>query len=190
LTSQAPDHRTDVGLWSLFQVFSTIGLTSFGGGVTGWIFREIVERRQWLSTPDFLAGLALARTMPGVNVVNIAIWVGYRLRKGAGALTAIFGVLAGPMVVIIVCAMLYQRWGGSTRVHLALLGITAAAIGLSLSMSFKSLRAAIPNPFYAIVVVLIFIGVGILHWPMLRVVAIVAPASVAWAFFMDKSDEG
>lgn len=178
-----------VGLRKLFQVFWTIGITSFGGAVTGWIYREVVERRHWLTAPDFLAGLALARTMPGVNVINIAIWVGYRLRKGAGALTAVVGVLSGPMVVIILCAMLYRRWGGSAQVHLILLGITSAALGLSFSMGLKSLRPATPRPFYAAVVVAIFVGVGILHWPMLPIVAVLAPASVVWAFVVERPDE-
>lgn len=189
-----PDMNThtvpNVRLRHLFQAFWTIGITSFGGGLSAWMHREIVERRQWISMHDFLAGLALARTMPGINVINLAIWIGYRLRKGMGAFTAACGVLAGPLVLIILFAMLYRRWGDSVAVHQILLGITAAAIGLSLSMGFKSLRPAITNLLYAVVVLLIFVGIGILHWPMLPVVAVLAPISVLWAFLVDKPDEG
>jgi chromate transporter len=188
--SNGPDNVGGVSLRELFRVFGTIGITSFGGGLSGWMFREIVERRQWLSTQEFLTGLSLARTMPGTNVVNLSIWIGYRLRRGVGALMATCGVLAGPLVLIIVVALLYRRWGRSVEVHQILFGITAAALGLSLSMGLKSLAAVATKPFYTIVVLLAFVGVGILHWPMLPIVAVLAPASVAWAFFVDKPDEG
>lgn len=185
----APDAVADVSLRELFGVFTSLGLTSFGGGLSGWIYRAVVEQRQWLTTHDFLAGLSLARTMPGVNVINLSIWVGYRLRRGAGAVSAVGGVLAAPMVVIIACAMLYRRWGHSVQVHQVLVGIAAAALGLSLSMGFKGLRAAVPRPFYALIIVLLFIAVGVLRWPMVPVVTVLAPISIAWACFVDKADE-
>jgi chromate transporter len=188
--ARAPEHPAEVSIRELLSAFGTIGLTSFGGGVSGWIFREVVERRRWMSTADFLAGLSLARTMPGVNVVNLSIWIGYRLRRGRGAATALCGVFAGPLVLIIFCAMAYRRWGGSPPVHQVLLGITAAALALSLSMSVKALRATVTKPFPALIVVLIFVSVGILHWPMLITVAVLAPVSIAWTFFMDAPDEG
>ncbi len=70
----------------LFVVFARIGLTSFGGGLSGWLLREFVQRRGWLGEEEFLSGLALAQAFPGVNVVNLAIWIGYRLRGTPGAL--------------------------------------------------------------------------------------------------------
>ncbi|MEJ1975379.1 MAG: chromate transporter [Acetobacteraceae bacterium] len=51
----------------LFLVFTKIGLTSFGGGLSGWILRELVQTRGWLSEEDFLSGLALAQAYPGVT---------------------------------------------------------------------------------------------------------------------------
>jgi len=127
--------------------------------------------------------------MPGVNAVNLAIWIGYRLRRSPGAWVAVCGVLAGPLALIIVSALLYRRWGGSMNVHLVLLGITAAALGLSVSLGLKSLRGTVTHPFYAMVVALVFVGVGVLRWPMLPIVAIVAPASIAWACLVDRRDE-
>src|SRR5689334_12613673 len=83
-----PDNRTatgeqapeSVGLVELFLLFSQLGLSSFGGGVSAWIHRAFVERRGWLSEAEFSAALALGRIMPGANVVNLAILVGQRLR--------------------------------------------------------------------------------------------------------------
>ena len=72
--------------------------------------------------------------MPGTNVVNLAIWIGYHLRRTPGALTAVFSVLFGPMIVIFLLASLYERWGQSPQMHQVLTGVAAAGIGLSLSM--------------------------------------------------------
>jgi chromate transporter len=178
-----------VRLRELLRVFCLIGVTSFGGAVSGWMYREVVERRRWLARGDFLTGLALARAMPGLNVVNLAIWIGYRLRKGRGALLACVGMLALPSVLIILCALIYHRFGQSMLVHQVLSGITATALGFTLSMGLRSLPAAAPRWFYAVIVVLIFVTVGILHWPMLPVVGILAPMSIAWAVFKERADE-
>ncbi|HXZ08323.1 MAG TPA: chromate transporter, partial [Paraburkholderia sp.] len=56
----------------LFLIFSRIGLTSFGGGLSGWFLREFVHDRHWLSEDEFLNGLALSQALPGVNVKNLA----------------------------------------------------------------------------------------------------------------------
>jgi chromate transporter len=185
-----PRDRTEVRLWELFQVFLVLGASSFGGGLSGWMHREIVEKRQWISMDEFLTGLSLARTMPGINAINLGIWIGYVLRQGAGAFAAACGMLAGPMVLIVLCAMLYNRWGQSEPVHQVLLGIAAAALGLTLSLAFKSLRPAITHWFYAVIVVLIFVAIGLLKWPMLPVIGVLGPLSIGWAFFAENSDAG
>jgi chromate transporter len=75
-TSEA---RPPCSVVALFVLFSTIGLSSFGGGVSGWMHRALVERRAWISEAEFAAALALARIMPGASVVNLAVLIGHRL---------------------------------------------------------------------------------------------------------------
>jgi len=69
----------------LFLIFSRIGLTSFGGGLSGWLLREFVQSRKWLTEEEFFSGLAISQAMPGINMTNVAIWIGYRLRVNSGA---------------------------------------------------------------------------------------------------------
>ena len=57
----------------LFLIFARIGLTSFGGGLSGWLMREFVRDRAWIGEEEFLDGLSLAQALPGVNVTNMAI---------------------------------------------------------------------------------------------------------------------
>lgn len=70
-----PGPKPTVTLPQIFALFARIGLTSFGGGLSAWIYREVVDRRQWLSEDEFLAGLTLAQILPGPNVINISIYI-------------------------------------------------------------------------------------------------------------------
>jgi chromate transporter len=178
-----------VGLADLFRVFAVIGVSSFGGGLSGWIYRELVENRRWISNYDFLAGLSLARTMPGANVVNLSIWIGHRLRGRLGAVVAAVGVLAGPIVMIIAVAAVYRSLGGSPLARRMLFGVAAASLGISMSLGTKTFRLAARTPVYALVVLFTFVAVGVMRWPMLPVVAVAAPISIGWAWWFDRADE-
>src|SRR3546814_16638796 len=96
--------------------------------------RELVHRRKWISEQEFVNGLALSQAFPGINVVNLAIWIGYRLQGGKGALVAALGMVVPAMVVAILMAMAFSQVAHSKSAHLALAGIAAAAIGLFLDM--------------------------------------------------------
>jgi chromate transporter len=67
-------------LSTIFLVFLRIGLVSFGGGLFGWIHREVVAKRGWLTDDEFFSGLALAQVLPGTNVSNMTVIIGQRLR--------------------------------------------------------------------------------------------------------------
>jgi chromate transporter len=72
----------------LFGIFFKIGLFTIGGGyaMIPLIENEIVTKRQWIKKEEFLDLLAISQTAPGVMAINIAIFIGYRLRKVASSL--------------------------------------------------------------------------------------------------------
>lgn len=158
--------------WRLFLIFSRIGLTSFGGGLSGWLLREFVRDRPWLTEDEFLTGLSLSQALPGVNVKNMAIWIGYRLAGTPGAVAGVMGIVAPPTVVILLLGALFSSLAGYSQVHVALAGAAAGAIGLSFSMAITAVcrvrRRFLPYLF----LVVTFIAVGILHWPLVWVVLI------------------
>lgn len=169
-------------LTTLFGAFLHIGVTSFGGGLSGWMHREFVGRRGWMNEADFLTGLAMAQAMPGVNVVNLAIWIGFALRGSAGAALAVTGVLAAPIVVIILIGVVYGRYGGLSSVHAVLAGVTAAAVGLSLTLGWRAARKAAADLGSLVMLLGTFVTVGVLRLPMLPVVAVLVPISLLLAF--------
>lgn len=163
----------------LFFAFSRIGLTSFGGGLSGWLLREFVHDRHWLSEEEFLNGLAISQALPGINVTNMAIWIGYRLRGRLGAIAGFAGIVLPPAIVIVLIGMLFTVLTRYPLTHLALDGAAAAAIGLSFSMGITAARRLPPGIIPIIVLVATFFVIGILHWPMVWVLLVAGLLSVA-----------
>ena len=166
-----PTVRTDGPTsFGLFLIFTRIGLTSFGGGLSGWLLREFVARRAWLDEEEFLNGLALCQALPGVNVTNMAIWIGYRLLGLSGALAGFGGIILAPAVVIVAIAALFARLQAYPLTHPALDGAAAAAIGLSLQMGLTMARR-VPRRLVPLGVMgATFVAVGLLQWPLVPIV--------------------
>jgi chromate transporter len=187
-----------IGLVEFFLLFSKIGLSSFGGGVSVWMHRAFVERRGWLSESEFSAALALARIMPGVNIVNLAVLIGHRLMGFAGAVAAVMGFLVGPSLVVIGLAILYRQFAGSIILDTALQGMAASAAGLLLAMGLKSgsriIRIGLASTGRMaegvgaiVVLVAMFVSVGVLRFPTVPIVLCLAPCSWALAFFAGRN---
>lgn len=174
-----PNSKPTVRLTDIVVLFGKIGLTSFGGGLSAWIYREVVDRRAWLSEEEFLAGLTLAQILPGPNVINIAIYIGHRLRGWAGSTVAALALLLPPMVAAVALLALFRNFSNLGWLHDLLEGIAAAAIGLTFSIGFRAARhATTTNRWAPAVLALVFVAIGILRWPLIPVVLGVAPLAL------------
>jgi chromate transporter len=169
-------------LFAIYRVFFVIGLMSFGGGVTAWMHREVVQVRGWLSDQDFISGFALAQILPGVNSANLAVYLGQHLRGAAGAATALIGMLSGPFVVVILVAIAYHRLIGLPGFAAATAGIAAVAVGMLARLGLTLARRVPRRATAYAVMVGTFLAVGILKWPLVLVVAVMAPVSIALAW--------
>jgi len=195
-TPLGPENAPGAGkatLRGIFSLFFQIGIFSFGGGVLGWLFREVVEKRRWITDTDFLGGLTLAQVMPGINVTNLAVYIGQRLKGAAGSVVAVVAVFTGPFFFVIGLFMVYARVKEISWAPDFLSGVAAAAVGLFLSVGIKSIRKNIVSISQWAVMGAVFFAVGILRWPMVYVVGAMAPVSVAIAWFAlaraeDKTD--
>jgi len=166
----------------LVLLFTRIGLTSFGGGLSAWLYREVVGRRHWMKDDDFLGALTMSQVLPGANVVNLAVYVGHRLRGGLGAAAALCALLLPPMVVVIFIAMLFQKVGDLPWLHNCLEGIAAAAMGMTIAMGLRSGRRALANGRWSLAIILaIFVAIGMLRWPLVPVVLVLSFVSLMFA---------
>jgi chromate transporter len=173
---------------TIFAVFARIGLLSFGGGLSGWVFREVVVLRDWISEEEFLSGLALAQILPGTNIANLAVYIGQKLRGVAGVVAALGGLLSGPFFAVIALASLYDRFRSIPYADAAMDGVAAAAIGLLLIIVLRGTRHSARRPAGAVALAATFIGVGLLHVSLLIVVAVVGPLSVLAAWLGGRAD--
>ena len=175
-----PDQRpTALGL---FLIFSRIGLTSFGGGLSGWLLREFVRDRAWIGEEEFLNGLALSQALPGVNVTNMAIWIGHRLLGFPGAAAGVLGIVGPPAVLIVGISAAFAALSRFPATHWALDGAAAAAIGLSLSMGITT-ALRVPRRWLPLAVMAgTFVAIGPLHQPLVTVVLGVGLGSIALEF--------
>jgi chromate transporter len=175
-----------VPLTALLMAFLRLGSSSFGGGTTAWAHREIVERRQWMDEEQFLQALTVAQVMPGANPVNLAVYIGLRLRGVAGAIVAAFGMIASAFCIILLLAGLYGLIGGYPEAHMVLGGLACVGIAATLHMGVKGARRLkgqiVPLCFAAA----IFMMVGLLHWPLVAVVLTVTPLSVFAAYWLGR----
>lgn len=172
----------EVSLGAMFLAFFRLGCTSFGGGTGAWVYREMVQRRGWIDERLFLTDMALGQSMPGSNGIKMAILVGQRLKGGAGALTAAFGMLSAPFAIILVIAAIYGRVADIPGVHAVLDGVAAAVVGLTFSSGISAIAKGTPEPSAIAIAAVTVMCVGVLGWPMLPVMLGLAPLSIAVAF--------
>ncbi len=139
-------------LAALFLGFARIGATSFGGpAMVAQIEMFVTERRRWLGREDMLSGVTLAQFLPGATAMQVAAFVGYRLRGGPGAAVAFLGFGIHAFLLMVAMSAGYQS------VHRLPLGAAVfnglqavvAAIVVSVALSFG--RRNLKGPVEALV---------------------------------------
>lgn len=173
---------------AIFLVFFHIGAFSFGGGLSGWVFREVVVIRRWIDEDEFFSGMALGQILPGANITNLSIFIGNKLKGPLGAAAALAGLLAVPFFAVIALASVYSILKTMPAVEAALDGMAAAAIGLILVIALKGARRALRRPEAIAAFAVTFVLVGLLHWSLLTVVLNVGPLSVLAAWFRRRAN--
>jgi chromate transporter len=178
MRSESSAEKPFVPLLSLIIVFSRIGITSFGGSTAAWLYSEIVQRRAWLDEEHFITALTLSQVLPGANPVNLSIYVGSQLRGGIGGVAAAFGMVMPPFCVILMLGYFYSRFGNSPIAHAVLGGLASVGIGMTLFIGVKIARQ-VRRPIPILIAVTIFVMVGVMRWPMIPVVLVLTPLSIA-----------
>lgn len=127
-----------------FFIFFRIGLFTIGGGyaMVPLIETELVHKRKWISQNDFLDLIALAQTVPGIFAVNIAIFIGYKLRKFWGAFWMASGTVLPSFFIILFIAMFFQQIKDNASIENIFKGIRPAVVALIAVPTFKMAKSA------------------------------------------------
>jgi len=157
-----------------------VALSSFGGGLSVWSQRIVVERRRWMTNEDFLTGYTVARLLPGPNQINMAVYIGTFLHGLAGALVALAGMLLVPFAVLMGLGMVYLSFQSLPLVDRVLDGMVAVAAGLALSMGFKILPDYRADPVALGLAAGVVVAITVFHVRLVPLLLVLSPLAMAW----------
>ncbi len=129
-------------LTELLLYFLRLGTAGFGGPIAlvGYMQRDLVEKRRWISRQDYVEGLALAQLAPGPLAAQLAIYLGW-VRGGATGATLVGAAFVLPsFVMVLAISALYLRYGGLAWMQGAFYGIGAAVIAIIARSAYKLVR--------------------------------------------------
>ena len=135
-----------------------------------------------MTAEEFNAQLGLCQFLPGPNVINLAVVVGKRYQGLAGAIVAPVGLLAGPFVIVLLLAMLYDHYGSLPLAQSMLRGIAAVGCGLLFAMAWRMGMALKDKVFFLPFTALTVACIAWLRWPMPSVMlaGLVLSGGLAW----------
>jgi chromate transporter len=130
---------TPVSLSRFCAYFLWLGATGFGGPIAlaGYMQRDLVERRRWVTKEDYMEGLALAQLAPGPLAAQLAIYLGY-LRAGTFGASLVGLAFIGPsFLMVLAISAAYVRFGGLPWMQPAFYGIGAAVVAIIARSAWK-----------------------------------------------------
>jgi chromate transporter len=132
-------------LRDLAVYFLNLGTFGFGGPIAlvGYMQRDLVERRRWISLEDYKEGLALAQLAPGPLAAQLAIYLGWLRHGGLGATVVALAFVLPSFVMVLVLSAAYLAYGGIAWMQGAFYGIGAAVIAIIARSAYKLTRSTL-----------------------------------------------
>lgn len=132
-----------IGKFKDWFMFFKIGCFGFGGpmAVFTLLQNELVREKQILTDKDFLEGAVLGDVLPGPVTMDIVTYTGYKLKKWYGALTSTLVFILPSFVLMIILAMLYDKYRITPKVDDVFKCLGAAVTGLIVSVGLKLSKA-------------------------------------------------
>jgi chromate transporter len=172
---------TSYSLRELTLYMLKLGTVGFGGPVAliGYMYRDLVEQRNWISESDYKEGLALAQLAPGPLAAQLAIYLGYVNYGVTGATLVGIAFVLPSFLMVLALGLAYTAYGGLAWMQAVFYGIGASVIGIIAVSAYRLTKKTIGRDvllwsIYGIVAVttvitqseiaLMFIAAGVLAW--------------------------
>jgi len=122
--------------------FLRLGTFGFGGPIAlaGYMQRDLVEARGWVTKDEYVKGLALAQLAPGPLAAQLAIYLGWARGGVLGATLVAIAFVLPSFLMVIAISVAYVRFGGLAWMQSAFYGIGAAVIAIILRSAYKLVR--------------------------------------------------
>ncbi len=157
---------------TLFRAFGRIGLLSFGGPAAqiALMHRELVEERKWITEAEYLSALSFCMLLPGPEAMQLATWIGWRLRGVRGGLIAgLLFVLPGAAVVLVLSAV-YAAFGQVPLVAALFTGVQAAVVAVVVEALLRVSKRALKSQAHWVTAGLAFLALFLLSLPFPAVI--------------------
>ena len=143
--SASPQCTPPRTLTELFVGFLSIGARSFGG-VLPWAHKAMVEERRWITQADFTETIGLCQVLPGPNIGNASVVLGYRWFGIKGSIVAFLGLIGLPYFWVLGLALVYGEFASNPLVNGIVTGVGAGGAGLFLATAVKLGKPVARNP--------------------------------------------
>jgi chromate transporter len=132
-------------LMKLCAVFAGMSVMLFGGGYVfiPMIQEIVVTNQKWVTSQEFVDGIALGQITPGPILVSAA-FIGLKVAGLAGATVATTAIFAPPAVLMVVASNAFERLQRSSAIQAALRGVRPAVIGMIFAAAVVVGRTAVP----------------------------------------------
>lgn len=138
--------KGNLTLFDLFKSFFWIGLTAFGGlAMTAHIRKKVVEKRKWMDESSFDAGLALCQVIPGAIVMQLAAYVGLKLKGIRGAVVGFIGFGLPAFLIMLILSIIYKHSKNITEVEAALNGLRVIIVAIVANAAYLFARKNFKN---------------------------------------------
>lgn len=168
-------------LWELVQYALQLGTIGFGGPVAlvGYMHRDLVERRKWISEAEYKEGLTLAQLMPGPLAAQLAIYLGYVHYSVLGATLVGVAFVLPSFLMVLALGWAYVSFGGISWMQAVFYGVGASVIGIISISAYKLTQKTIGTNWLLWLIysasvlttvitesenILLFLGAGFIVW--------------------------
>ena len=147
-------------LWELFWTFAKMGAVTFGGGyaMLPILQREVVEKRNWATEEEVMDYYAVGQCTPGIIAVNVATFIGQKLRGVSGGIVATLGIVFPSLVIISILAGLIQNFAHIPVVMNAFAGIQVCVCVLIFNAVRKLLKKSVVDRRTAVIFLAVLAG--------------------------------
>ena len=133
------EYKPEYSLRQLILYFLKLGTIGFGGPVAlvGYMHRDLVEERNWISEEDYKEGLALAQLAPGPLAAQLGIYLGFVHYRVLGATLCGLAFVLPSFIMVVLLGIVYKLFGGLPWMQAVFYGVGASVIGIIIMSSYK-----------------------------------------------------
>ena len=122
--------------------FFRLGVLGFGGPIAlvGYMQRDLVEARGWITPEEYTEGLAFSQMAPGPLAAQLAMYLGWTRYGRAGATLVALAFILPSFIMVLALSMFYVHFGGLGWMQGVFYGVNAAVIAIIARSAYKLAR--------------------------------------------------